>query len=58
MLASSAMMEASNDKEAAHICFQIVDLEEDKYRLGHTKLFFRYDILSDLYNTQYLSTDS
>ena len=42
------MMAASSDKEAAAICFQTVGLEEDKYRLGHTKLFFRTGVVAQL----------
>ena len=48
VLASSAMMEASSDKEAAYICFQTVGLEDDKYRLGHTKLFFRTGVVAEM----------
>ena len=46
VLASSAMMKASNDKDAAFVCFQSVGLEEDKYRLGNTKLFFRTGVVA------------
>ena len=46
VLASSAMMTASNDKDAAFVCFQSVGLEEDKYRLGNTKLFFRTGVVA------------
>ena len=42
------MMEASSDKEAAYICFQTVGLEDDKYRLGHTKLFFRTGVVAEM----------
>lgn len=37
---------APTDKEAASICFQTIELEEDKYRLGHTKLFFRTGVVA------------
>ena len=40
------MMKASNDKDAAFVCFQSVGLEEDKYRLGNTKLFFRTGVVA------------
>ncbi len=40
------MCAAPSDKEAAAICFQTVGLEEDKYRLGHTKLFFRTGVVA------------
>ena len=42
------MMAASSYKEAARICFQTVGLEEDKYRLGHTKLFFRTGVIAQM----------
>ena len=41
VLASSAMTAAPDHKAATSICFETIGLEEDKYRLGHTKLFFR-----------------
>lgn len=46
VLASSAMEGAPTDKDAASICFQSIELEEDKYRLGHTKLFFRTGVIA------------
>lgn len=46
VLASSLMLEAPGDKEAAAVCFQTIGLEEDKYRLGHTKLFFRTGVVA------------
>ena len=46
MLASGAMGEAPNDKEAAAVCFELIGLEDDKYRLGHTKLFFRTGVVA------------
>ena len=42
------MCGAPTDKDAASICFQSIDLEEDKYRLGHTKLFFRTGVVAFL----------
>ena len=38
------MIEA-NDKAAAAICFARVGLEEEQYRLGHTKVFFRSGVI-------------
>ena len=42
------MTSAPTDKEAASICFEKIELEEDKYRLGHTKLFFRTGVVAFL----------
>jgi len=38
-------MALAGDKEAANICLQRVGLEEEQYRLGHTKVFFRAGVL-------------
>ena len=35
------MAKAKNDKAAADVCLQVAKLEKEKYRLGHTKVFFR-----------------
>ena len=48
VLASSAMMAAPDAKAAASICFETINLEEDRYRLGHTKLFFRTGVVAYL----------
>ena len=48
VLASSAMMAAPDAKAAAAICFDTINLEEDRYRLGHTKLFFRTGVVAYL----------
>lgn len=40
------MIAAPTDKEAAAACFQTIGLEEDKYRLGHSKLFFRTGVVA------------
>ena len=37
ILASAAVANAKNDKAAAKSLFEIVGLEAEKYRLGHTK---------------------
>ena len=42
------MTAAPSHKDAASICLQSIDLEEDKYRLGHTKLFFRTGVVAFL----------
>jgi myosin heavy subunit len=38
-------MALAGDKEAAAICLSKVGLEEEQYRLGHTKVFFRAGVL-------------
>ena len=42
------MTSAPDPKAAAAICFETIELEEDKYRLGHTKLFFRTGVVAHL----------
>ena len=42
------MMAAPDAKAAAAICFDTINLEEDRYRLGHTKLFFRTGVVAYL----------
>ena len=37
ILAAAAVASAKNDKAAAKSLFEIVGLEAEKYRLGHTK---------------------
>merc|ERR1719219_847079 len=41
ILAAKAVAKAKNDKAAADVCLQVAKLEKEKYRLGHTKVFFR-----------------
>ncbi|XP_042212114.1 myosin heavy chain, muscle-like isoform X2 [Homarus americanus] len=48
ILASKLMGEASNGKEACGICLEVAEMEKDKYRLGHTKVFFRAGVLGQL----------
>ena len=38
ILAAKAMANAKNDKAAAKALFEMVGLEVEKYRLGHTKV--------------------
>ena len=47
IIAAKEMSEAS-DKEAVAICLQRVGLEDEQYRLGHTKVFFRAGVLGYL----------
>ncbi len=45
ILAATAVAKAKNDKAAAKAVLDVVKLEAEKYRLGHTKVFFRAGIL-------------
>merc|ERR1719191_2182097 len=41
ILAATAVAKAKNDKAAAGAVMQVVKFDPEKYRLGHTKVFFR-----------------
>merc|ERR1711887_284965 len=45
ILAAGAVAKAKNDKAAAKAVLDTIKLEPEKYRLGHTKVFFRAGIL-------------
>merc|ERR1712223_1344450 len=45
ILAAAAVARAKKDKDAAKAVMDIIKLEPEKYRLGHTKVFFRAGIL-------------
>jgi len=45
ILAAQAVAKAKNDKNAARAVLDAIALEAEKYRLGHTKVFFRAGIL-------------
>merc|ERR1712115_403439 len=45
ILAAAAVAKAKNDKAAASAVLDAIKLEPEKYRLGHTKVFFRAGIL-------------
>jgi len=45
ILAAQAVAKAKNDKSAAGAVLNAIQLEAEKYRLGHTKVFFRAGIL-------------
>jgi len=45
ILAAKAVAKAKNDKAAASAVLDVIKLEKEKYRLGHTKVFFRAGIL-------------
>merc|ERR1719490_735129 len=45
ILGAAAVAKAKNDKAAAGAVMDIVKLDKEKFRLGHTKVFFRAGIL-------------
>merc|ERR1712198_352358 len=45
ILAAQLVAKAKNDKSAAGAVLEVIQLEAEKYRLGHTKVFFRAGIL-------------
>merc|ERR1711997_185830 len=45
ILAAAAVAKAKKDKDVAKAVFKAIKLEDEKYRLGHTKVFFRAGIL-------------
>jgi myosin heavy chain 6/7 len=45
ILAAGAVAKAKKDKDAADAVMKVVQLDKEKYRLGHTKVFFRAGIL-------------
>ena len=45
ILAAKAVAKAKNDKAAAGAVMDAIQLEKEKFRLGHTKVFFRAGIL-------------
>merc|ERR1719443_832346 len=45
ILAAAAVAKAKKDKDAAAGVFKAIALDPEKYRLGHTKVFFRAGIL-------------
>merc|ERR1712228_1165039 len=45
ILAAASVAKAKKDKDAAKAVFKAIKLEDEKFRLGHTKVFFRAGIL-------------
>merc|ERR1719464_1136211 len=45
ILAAAAVAKAKNDKAAAGAVMDVIKLDKEKFRLGHTKVFFRAGIL-------------
>merc|ERR1712203_1351822 len=52
ILAAGAVAKAKNDKSAAQAVFDAIKLEKEKFRLGHTKVFFRAGILGFMEETR------
>merc|ERR1712212_880950 len=48
ILAAKAVAKAKKDKDMAKAVFIVIKLEDEKYRLGHTKVFFRAGILDHM----------
>ncbi|XP_042243059.1 myosin heavy chain, muscle-like isoform X34 [Homarus americanus] len=48
ILASKPAAEAEDEKAAAKVILEIIELEAEKYRIGHTKVFFRAGVLGAL----------
>ncbi len=42
------MAEQKEDKKIATACFEHIGLENDKWRVGHTKVFFRAGVLGEM----------
>merc|ERR1711936_1157692 len=45
IIGASAVAKAKNDKDAAAAVMKVIQLDPEKFRLGHTKVFFRAGIL-------------
>merc|ERR1711878_57739 len=52
ILAANAVARAKNDKAAAGAVFEAIKLDKEKWRLGHTKVFFRAGILGFMEETR------
>lgn len=48
ILSPEAMKAEKEEKKMAQVCFDAIELDPDKYRLGHTKVFFRAGVLGQL----------
>ena len=47
ILGAALVAKAKNDKAAAGAVLELIKLDKEKYRLGHTKVFFRAGILGE-----------
>merc|ERR1719159_1675280 len=52
IIAAAAVAKAKNDKAAAGAIFDIIKLDKEKWRLGHTKVFFRAGVLGLMEETR------
>merc|ERR1712038_2044734 len=52
ILGAQAVAKAKNDKAAAGAVFEAIKLDKEKWRLGHTKVFFRAGILGLMEETR------
>merc|ERR1719348_1822836 len=52
ILAAQLVAKAKNDKAAAAAVLELIKLDKEKYRLGHTKVFFRAGILGFMEETR------
>merc|ERR1739844_217404 len=52
ILGASLVAKAKNDKDAADAVMELIKLDKEKYRLGHTKVFFRAGILGFMEETR------
>merc|ERR1712019_4094 len=52
MGAAGAVAKAKNDKSAAGAVMDVIKLDKEKFRLGHTKVFFRAGILGFMEETR------
>merc|ERR1719412_632764 len=52
ILAAGEVAKAKNDKSAAGAVFEVIKLDKEKWRLGHTKVFFRAGILGLMEETR------
>merc|ERR1719394_186053 len=48
ILAASLVAKAKNDKAAAGVVMDVVKMDKEKFRFGHTKVFFRAGILGKM----------
>ncbi|XP_021952513.2 myosin heavy chain, muscle isoform X2 [Folsomia candida] len=48
VICPAKMLAEKEDKQMAQVCMDDIQLESDKYRLGHTKVFFRAGVLGQL----------
>merc|ERR1712121_164089 len=48
IITAQAVAKAKNDKAAAQVVMDVVKMDKEKFRLGHTKVFFRAGILGKM----------